>query len=116
MLVDRLPGFPDNLTRDPATGHFWVALYTVRNQALDFLHPRPFLKNQLAKLPRFLWPKPEPYGLVFEMDAGGRILRSLHDPGGERVTGVTSVEPWQGRLYLGSLYGSLAVWTPPPAP
>lgn len=112
VLVDQLPGFPDNLSRDPATGRFWVALYTVRNRALDLLHPHPFLKNQLAKLPRFLWPKPQPYGLIFEMDAGGRILRSLQDPGGERVTGVTSVEPWRGRLYLGSLYGPIAVWGP----
>ena len=112
VFVDQLPGFPDNLSRDPATGRFWVALYTIRNRALDFLHPHPFLKNQLAKLPRFLWPKPEPYGLVFEMDASGRILRSLQDPNGEKVTGVTSVEPWQGRLYLGSLYGPIAVWEP----
>jgi sugar lactone lactonase YvrE len=112
VLVDQLPGFPDNLSRDPTTGRFWVALYTVRNRALDFLHPHPFLKNQLAKLPHFLWPKPEPYGMVFEMDADGHILRSLQDPGGERVTGVTSVEPWQGHLVLGSLYGPLAVWGP----
>jgi len=113
VFVDGLPGFPDNLARDPATGRFWVALYTVRNRALDFLHPRPLLKNQLAKLPRFLWPKPEPYGMVCEIDAAGRLLRSLQDPGGERVTGVTSVEPREGRLYLGSLYGPLAVWSEP---
>jgi sugar lactone lactonase YvrE len=116
VFLDRLPGFPDNLSRDPATGHFWVALYTVRNPALDFLHPRPWLKDQLAKLPRLFWPKPEPYGLVFEVDTGGRVLRSLQDPGGQRVSSVTSVEPWGDSLYLGSLYGPLAVWSSPQAP
>lgn len=112
LFVKDLPGFPDNLARDPATGGFWVALYTVRNPALDFLHPRPWLKNQLAKLPRFLWPKPEPYGLVLALDGQGRIVESLHDPGGESVRTVTSVEPHEGKLYLGSLHGPMAVWEP----
>ena len=113
VFVDGLPGFPDNLSRDPVTGHFWVALYTVRNPALDFLHPRPWLKNQLAKLPRSLWPKPEPYGLIFEMDAEGHVLRSLQDPGGRKVRHITSVEPWKSSLYLGSLDGPVAVVSKP---
>lgn len=112
LFVKDLPGFPDNLSRDPATGRFWVALYTVRNPALELFHPHPFLKNQLAKLPRFLWPKPEPYGLVLEIDEQGRIVESLHDPGGESVRTVTSVEPYGGKLYLGSLHGPIAAWEP----
>jgi sugar lactone lactonase YvrE len=116
VFLDGLPGFPDNLSRDPATGHFWVALYTVRNPALDFLHPRPGLKNQLAKLPRFLWPKPEPYGFIFEVDAAGHVLRSLQDPGGQKVRHITSVEPWGSSLYLGSLDGPVAVWSAPKVP
>ncbi len=113
VFVDGLPGFPDNLSRDPVSGHFWVALYTVRNPALDFLHPHPWLKNQLAKLPRFLWPKPEPYGLIFEVDAGGRVLRSLQDPGGRKVRHITSVEASGSSLYLGSLDGPIAVVSKP---
>jgi sugar lactone lactonase YvrE len=112
FFITRLPGFPDNLSRDPATGRFWVALYTVRNPVLDFLHPRPFLKDQLARLPRFFWPKPEPYGLVLSIDEQGRIVESLHDPGGESVRTVTSVEAHGGKLYLGSLHGPIAVWEP----
>lgn len=113
VFLDGLPGFPDNLARDPRTGHFWVALYTVRNPALDFLHPHPWLKNQLAKLPRFLWPKPEPYCLIFEVDADGHVLRSLQDPGGQKVRHITSVEPWGPGLYLGSLDGPVAVLSKP---
>lgn len=111
IFLDHLPGFPDNLTRDPATGRFWIALFTVRNPAMAFLHPRPFLKNQLAKLPRFLWPKPAPYGLVLEVDERGMIVGSRHDPGGQTVRGVTSAEPHNGKLYLGSLHGGLFVWS-----
>lgn len=109
LFLKDLPGFPDNLSRDPETGHFWVALYTVRNPKLDALHPRPFLKNQLAKLPRLFWPKPEPYGLILEVDEQGKIVRSLHDPDGRRVRGITSVERSGDKLYLGSLGGGIAV-------
>jgi len=112
IFLDQLPGYPDNLTRDPATGRFWVALFTVRNPAMTFLHPHPFLKNQLAKLPRFLWPKPTPYGLVLEVDERGVIVGSHQDPGGDVVPQVTSAEPRDGKLYLGSLHGGLFVWSP----
>ncbi len=110
VFVDRLPGFPDNLARDPETGRFWVAFYTLRNPALDYLHLRPFLKDQIAKLPKPFWPKPAPYGLVVEFDSRGRPMRSLHDPGGQRARAITSVDPYQGKLYLGSLDDGLAVW------
>ena len=111
IFLDGLPGFPDNLARDPVTGRFWIALFTVRNPAMAFLHPRPLVKDQLAKLPRFLWPKPAPYGLVLEVDESGTILGSHHDPGGQTVRGVTSAEPHAGKLYLGSLHGGLFVWS-----
>lgn len=110
VFLDNLPGFPDNLSADRAARRFWIALFTVRNPVMDRLHPHPFLKDQLAKLPGFLWPKPEPYGLVVEMDESGKILRSLQDPGGRRVRGITSAEPHGGKLYLGSLEGEVTVW------
>jgi len=110
LFADDLPGFPDNLSTDRGNGHFWVALFTVRNAIMDGLHPHPWLKEQLAKLPGFLWPKPKPYGLVLEMDETGRILRSLHDPGGRRVRGVTSAAPHGGGLYLGSLDEGITFW------
>jgi len=110
IFLDHLPGFPDNLTRDPATGRFWIALFTVRNPAMAFLNPHPFLKDQLAKLPHFLWPKPAPYGLVLEVDERGAIVGAHHDPGGHVVPTVTSAEPRDGKLYLGSLHGGLFVW------
>lgn len=113
IFLDHLPGFPDNLSRDPATGRYWVALFTVRNPTMAFLHPRPFLKEQIAKLPRFLWPKPEPYGFVLEVDESGAIVSAHHDPGGQVVPQVTSAEPHGGKLYLGSLRGGLFVWDVP---
>jgi sugar lactone lactonase YvrE len=102
VFAEGLPGFPDNLDSHPRGG-FWVALFTVRNPVADALAPRPWARSLLAKLPRFAWPKPAPYGLVLELDGQGRILRSLQDPGGRRVRQVTAAREHEGRLWLGSL-------------
>lgn len=102
IFIDNLPGFPDGVSAN-RRGTFWVALFTVRNPLMDRLHPSPFVKRQMAKLPRFLWPKPAPYGLVMALDEQGRPVRTLHDPGGERVLQITSVEEVEGQLYLGNL-------------
>ncbi len=111
IFADNLPGFADGIAAD-GEGTFWVAVFTVRDTLMDGLHPWPFLKSVMARLPRSMWPKPKPYGLVLAFDEQGNVVRSLHDPGGERVRTITSVEPHDGALYLGNLYGDyLARWS-----
>lgn len=102
MFIDRLPGFPDGVSSN-RRGTFWVALFTVRNPIMDRLHPWPGLKKAVAKLPAALWPKPAPYGLVLGLNEDGKIVRSLHDVGGENVRHITSAEEVDGHLYLGNL-------------
>ncbi|MDD5711445.1 MAG: SMP-30/gluconolactonase/LRE family protein [Smithellaceae bacterium] len=103
VFIDNLPGFPDNITSN-RKGKFWLALFTVRNAAADMLQPHPFLKAQMAKLPKALWPKPEPYGLVVALDENGHITQSLQDPTGKHLKEVTSAREYGGYLYLGSLH------------
>lgn len=103
IFADNLPGFPDNISRGSG-GRYWLACFTVRNDLLDWMHPHPWIKELLAKLPEFMWPQPAAYGLVLALDQDGRIVRSLQDPEGQTVTNVTSVKEHQGRLYLGSLF------------
>jgi len=105
VMIENLPGFPDNLSRAP-NGNFWVALYTVRNDFLDTLHPHPLAKKLLSRLPGFLWPKPARYGLVALLAPNGRPLLTLHDPAGERVYSVTTAREQDGILYLGTLHDS----------
>ena len=105
VFADNLPGFPDNVASD-GRGGFWVAFFTVRNDFLDALHPHPLAKKLLARLPRFLWPRPARYGFVANLDGGGRCLRSLHDPTGERVWQITTAREHDGVLYLGTLDNS----------
>lgn len=102
VFIDNLPGLPDNLQGD-RVGTFWVALPTPRKADADFLHRHPWLKAQIAKLPRALWPKPTPYGLVLALDENGRIVQSLHDTSGTHLRMITSVKPQGDYLYFGSL-------------
>ncbi|MFH1983460.1 MAG: SMP-30/gluconolactonase/LRE family protein [Pseudomonadota bacterium] len=103
IFVDNLPGFPDNISSD-RQGTFWLALFTVRNDIVDRLHPHPFLKTQLSKLPKPLWPKPQPYGFVVALDEAGRIIDSFQDPTGEHLREVTSVKRVGDDLFMGSLH------------
>jgi len=105
IFIDNLPGFPDGVSSN-REGTFWLALFTVRNPLMDALHPYPSLKNLMARLPKALWPKPEPYGLVLKLNEQGEIEKSLQDPSGEHLYAVTSAQEHQGKLYLGSLYNN----------
>ena len=102
IFADGLPGYVDGVSRSPR-GTFWVAVFAPRSPAADTLTPRPFLTKVARRIPQALLPKPERYGLVLELDETGKILRSLHDPGGAHLTTITSAEEVDGVLYLGSL-------------
>ena len=105
IFADNLPGFPDGVSATDR-GTFWVALYDLRSQLLDrFVHPRPWLKRLLAKMPKALLTKKPRYGLILELDRNGQILRSFHDPTGERLAAITSVEEHDSYLYFGTVEG-----------
>lgn len=103
IFIDNLPGFPDNISSN-GRGKFWLALFTVRNDSMDRMHSSPWLKSLMAKLPRFTWPKPKPYGFVLALDEEGKITGSLQDPSGKHLYEVTSAQEYNGYLYLGSLH------------
>jgi sugar lactone lactonase YvrE len=104
-FATNLPGYPDNIEA-AADGTHWLAVPTPRDDLLDGLHARPWVKRQLGKLPTAAMERIEgdPYGLVLRLDADGEVVESLHDPDGV-VFGVTSATPRNGALYLGSLFG-----------
>lgn len=103
VFMDNLPGFPDNI-RQSGKGTFWLCLFTVRNPMMDAIHPSPLLKSMLARLPRFLWPKPKPYGFVAEIDEEGNVIRTLQEPTGEHLKEITGAVEYQNYLYMGSLH------------
>ncbi len=102
VFIDNLPGFPDGISSN-RQGTFWLALPTVRNQQMDKIHPYPALLNLSARLPDALHPQPAPYGLVLALNEKGDVVQSLHDTDGKHIKQVTSVEEYQGAIYLGTL-------------
>lgn len=114
-VLTNLPGFPDNIDAASEDGEYWLAIPSLRNPLIDWLHEHPGVAKQLGKLPpTALGAIPiEPYGLVLRVSADGDILESLHDPDGEGgVFGVTSATPYEGALYLGTLFGERVVRYP----
>jgi len=110
VLLDNLPGYPDNLIRG-RDGRIWVGLFRPRNPAADALAQRPFLRKVLLRLPRFLLPLGKPYGHVFAFDESGRVVEDLQDPTGAypETTGATETA---GRLYVHSLHAPSIGWMP----
>lgn len=102
VFIDNLPGFPDGVSGN-GMGTFWVALPSPRKDDVDSMHTRPWLKNIVARLPKWMLPKAIEYGLVLALDEQGRIVASYHDPDGQHLREITSVEEHQGSIYLGSL-------------
>lgn len=102
VFADNLPGFPDGISGN-RKGVFWVALPSPRKTDLDWLHPFAFMKEAVASLPQFLRPKAERYGLVLAMNESGHVLASLHDPAGDHLREITSVEQAGDYIYFGSL-------------
>jgi sugar lactone lactonase YvrE len=110
VLLDNLPGYPDNLMRG-RDGRIWVGLFRPRNPAADGLAQRPFLRKVLLRLPRSLLPTGDAYGHVFAIDEDGRVIEDLQDPGGAypETTGATETAD---RLYLHSLHAPTIGWAP----
>ena len=101
VLVDRLPGFVDNIDRG-RRGHYWVALVAPRSKELDALAGAPGIRKALLRLPRFLLPAPPEYTHVIAIDEAGKVVASLQDPAGG-FPGLTDVQETDEGLYFGSV-------------
>lgn len=102
ILVNNLPGFPDNLATG-SSGRTWVAIASQRNALLDRLLPLPgFLRRIIWALPDRLQPEATRIAFVIAVDADGRIVANLQGDG-STYHYVTGVREHDGVLYLGSL-------------
>ena len=110
VLLDNLPGYPDNLMRG-RDGRIWAGLFRPRNPAADGLSSKPFVRKILLRLPPSLLPVGDPYGHVFAFGEDGQVTEDLQDPSGAypETTGVTETGD---RLYVHSLHAETIGWTP----
>lgn len=114
LLVDNLPGFPDNMSTG-GDGLLWIALASPRNALLDFTCPRnPLLRKAVWALPESVQERLEGRTTwVMAVDRDGAVVHDLQTPGGAYPM-VTGVRERDGTLYLGSLArGAIGVATVP---
>lgn len=113
VLVDNLPGFPDNIASN-GRGTFWVALANPRNPMADTMLPYPTIRRILWQLPAALLPKAVRYSFALGIDGDGKVLHNLQGPSG-KLAPVTSVNEFGAYLYLGSVEDDAFGRVPVPA-
>ena len=104
VLIDNLPGFPDNINNG-LNGRFWVGLVAPRVDILDTLADKPFLRKVVQRLPASIRPKAEPYSHVFAINGDGEVLMNLRDPAAT-FPSLTGVYETGSSLYLARLFGN----------
>jgi sugar lactone lactonase YvrE len=103
VLLDNLPGFPDNL-KTGKSGRFWMGFAAPRNHLLDKLSDKPWLRKVVQRLPAVLRPKAVPASHVVAFNGAGEILMNMHEPNARFPT-LTGVLETQRSLYLTTLFG-----------
>ena len=104
VLIDNLPGFPDNVTRG-RNNRFWIGFAAPRNRIVDDLADKPFLRKLVQRLPAFVRPQAEPFSHVVAINGDGEVLMNMHDPN-TRFPTLTGVLETRDALYLTSLFGN----------
>ncbi len=110
VLLDNLPGYPDNLMRG-LDGKIWLGFAKPRNPAADNLADKIFLRKLTLRLPRALWPIPKSYGHVMAFTEQGKVVEDLQDPSGAYPE-TTAVTETRDRLFIQSLHAKGLGWLP----
>jgi ribose transport system permease protein len=104
VLVDRLPGYPDNINR-ASDGTYWVALMGMRSPALDLALGMPAFRKRMARriaADQWLYPNLN-IGCVARFDDAGEVQESLWDRRAANHPMITSMREHKGWLYLGGI-------------
>jgi ribose transport system permease protein len=104
ILIDDLPGNPDNINR-ASDGNYWLALVGIRTPTFDLAARMPAFRRRMVKqVPTDEWLAPGlNHGCVLKFNEAGQVLESYWDPTGISHSTVTSMREHKGYLYLGGL-------------
>lgn len=103
VILDNLPGFPDNVNNG-LEGKFWIGLVAPRNKMLDDLSDSPFLRKIVQRLPAIMRPKAVPSSHVIAISGDGEVLMNLQDTTA-KFPALTGVYETRQSLYLTALFG-----------
>ena len=104
IVLDNLPGFPDNVNNG-LNGKFWIGLVAPRLEMLDNLSDSPFLRKIVMRLPATFRPKALPSSHVIAISGDGEVLMNLQDTA-MTYPALTGVYETRQSLYLASLFGN----------
>ena len=104
IVLENLPGFPDNINNS-SDGNYWMSLVCMRCPALDLAWKMPGFRSRMAKrVPRDEWLFPNiNTGCVLKFNEQGEVLETLWDMGGENHPMITSMREHRGYLFLGGI-------------
>ncbi|MEL7185081.1 MAG: SMP-30/gluconolactonase/LRE family protein [Pseudomonadota bacterium] len=105
ILLDNLPGFPDNV-KNGQNGRFWIGFAAPRNAIIDKWSDKPALRRMIQRLPAAVRPKAEPLSHVIAINGDGDVLMNMHDPSARFPT-ITGVVETRDALYLTTLFGNM---------
>lgn len=106
VIIDNLPGFPNNINNG-LSGKFWVGLVSPRNELLDSMSDKPWLRKIVQRLPAALRPKAVPSSHVIAITGDGDVLMNLQDTS-VRLPALTGVFETRDTLWLSTLFGNQA--------
>jgi ribose transport system permease protein len=104
VVMDNLPGYPDNINL-ASDGNYWLALVGMRSPALDLAWKMPGFRRRMAKrvpVDEWLFPNINT-GCVVKFNEQGKILESFWDLKGVNHPMITSMREHRGYLYLGGI-------------
>jgi sugar lactone lactonase YvrE len=112
-LVEKLPGYPDNIARG-SDGLIWVTIASPRDPLVERLQRGPmWLRRTATRVPGRLQPQPKRTVRVQAYDDRGALVHDVQvHPGPDTPYHmVTGVREHDGRVWMGSLHeGAVAVW------
>ena len=106
VVIDNLPGFPDNVNNGLA-GKFWIGLVAPRNSLLDNMSGKPWMRRLVQRLPAAIRPKAVPSSHVIAINGDGEVLMNLQDTSAQ-IPALTGVYESRDALWLSSLFGTNA--------
>jgi sugar lactone lactonase YvrE len=104
LLVDDLPGYPDNIARG-SDGLVWVTIASPLDPVVELLRTRAPLavRKLVTRIPEAIQPKPKQTARVQAYDDAGRLVHDI-DADASEFHMVTGVREHDGQVWLASLH------------
>ncbi len=107
IILDNLPGFPDNINRGPIMNDgretFLIGLVSQRSKWLDNNSDNPINRKVAMRFPPFMRPQAVSYGFILQIDANGNVIKTWQDPTSSYPSTTGAIITDNGYLYVSSL-------------